>query len=63
VDDKYLIQKLTSLSTQVEADFKTTLSPGMWQVKCILTDTSTSIRTPEVRDLARQEHLWNIITT
>ncbi|MCU0541239.1 MAG: M64 family metallopeptidase [Oscillatoriaceae cyanobacterium Prado104] len=45
------------------ADFKTTLSPGMWQVKCVLTDTSTSIRTPEVRDLARQEHIWNIITT
>lgn len=63
----YIRNPLQQLSWQKQPtespDFQTKLSPGTWQVKCVLVDTSTSIRTSEVRDLARQEQIWNIITT
>jgi hypothetical protein len=34
---------------------------GVWQVQCVLEDRDPRIRTPRIRALARQKHIWNLI--
>ncbi len=34
-----------------------------WEVRCVLQDASRFIRTDDIRRLARQEHIWRLITT
>lgn len=37
--------------------------PTAWAVECILEDTTDKIRTPSIRRLARQTHVWHVIVT
>lgn len=56
--------------TEDYADFTVSLSanrafgrtlPTSWWIECILEDGSERIRTPSVRNLSRQRHLWHVI--
>lgn len=58
--------------TSTYSSFQTTLRanrilgapvPTYWLVRCLLEDRSALIRTPGIRRLATQEHLWHIITS
>jgi hypothetical protein len=37
-------------------------TPAYWLVECALEDSSTRIRTPAIRNLTRQRHVWHVIS-
>ena len=61
VRDRLIGSWTESQRTQQYQDFRWRAPhPGVWQVRCQLEDSDARIRTPRIRQLARQEQIWNL---